>query len=285
MDSQADELGRVREERVRLETCEAELAATVASLSEENSRLSTENDRLAAELRAMRSAEGVSDGAGPAIRQPSPRFGEALGQELTLGAAEDSATATPSHRSSRLRSSLAQAERVLSLVASPSSAREETSRASDSVDALALRSRQLQQENAQMRRRLAQYEERRVVPHDVLLRMARYLNEKEEELFAAVETVQSHNTRIEGLRTYADRLSAEYLGDGGGGPKEAASPSALQVKQVLRNLVRAISAVQPMDCGAVDFRVSTASELLRRFTSHCSPRHPGGPSREQSFSK
>ncbi|EFO63850.1 Coiled-coil protein [Giardia lamblia P15] len=262
-------LETLHEERAKLAAKEAALCIDVDGLSMENVRLTIENDNLTNQLEVLKRPEQYSSGAQTA---------SCITHRTTIEAADKLCSNTPSSSegatNSRLLFTLARADIVLNQKhhSSDSCVEAELSKVSDSMDKLALQNKHLQHENIQIRHRLKEAEKQHLVPHDSLLRMARYLNEKEEELFSIVEMAQVHNSQLVGLHNYVSRLMNECLSPVENDmcrSIEASDVTSLQIKQILRQLVKEVTSLKPLAISSrtASLRVSTASELLQRFTS------------------
>lgn len=258
----------MHEERVNMAAQDAALCIDTEGLSAENIRLTVENNNLTKQLEIVKQVKRKS--FDNYIMQTTTN-------DIATPTANDVSVNTPKSESdvsnSRLLFTLARADIVLSQKhhSSDSYVEAELSKVSDSVDKLALQNKHLQDENTQMKNRLKEAERQHVIPHDSLLRMARYLNEKEEEIFVIVEMAQNHNSQLISLHNYASRLMNEYLppaGDNSCSLLEASDIKSLQIRQILRQFIKEVTSLKPLNisCKTASIRVSTTSELLQRFT-------------------
>lgn len=258
------DLEAAHDERVRLTAQDTALRIDIDGLSAENMRLTMENNSLSNRLALVQQSQQSS-------------CNTQVVHATTHGVAEttDSVSVyTPKSEggasNSRLLFTLARADIVLNQKSPSVDSRVEAelSKVSDSMDKLALQNKHLHHENIQIKNRLKEVERQHLIPHDSLLRMARYLNQKEEEIFLVVEMAQHHNTQLIGLHNYADRLLSEYLPSGDDG-YEVSDVASLQVRQTLRQFIKEVTSLKPLNISnkTASLRVSTASELLQRFTS------------------
>lgn len=262
-------LETLHEERVKLATKEAALCMDIDGLSTENVRLTIENGNLINQLEVLKQ---------PQRHSPDAQTASCITNRTATETVDKICVSTPNScegaSNSRLLFTLARADIVLNQKhpSSDSCVEAELSRVSDSMDKLALQNKHLQHENIQIKHRLKEVERQHLVPHDSLLRMARYLNEKEEELFIIVEMAQTHNSQLVGLHNYVNRLMNECLSPVENDMRpsiEASDVTSLQIKQLLRQLIKEVISLKPMAISSrtASLRVSTASELLQRFTS------------------